>query len=297
MRLLVRYGEIGLKSSSVKATFEQRLMTRLEEKLTYRDIDGDVSESEGRIFADVDEDDAADAALALSRVPGVVSVSPVAVTSLEPAAICETAVDLLAERDVEAFAVDARRAGEHDYTSQDLEEAVGQAVVDELGLDVDLDTPEVTLSVEARYRNAYMYTETVDGVGGLPVSEEDRVAVLMTDRAATVAAFRLMKRGCTVFPVYTGEEPEALEQDMRALRQFDPGVKLTVADEQAEEALATAVALYDCQAAALPHTTDEIGEDVPAVDAELLFPNAGAAEDAVMETYQELLTPAVQPGL
>ncbi|MDY6768658.1 MAG: THUMP domain-containing protein [Candidatus Nanohaloarchaea archaeon] len=292
MLILVRYGEIGLKSSQVKAQFEQRLVERLEQKCSYAGIDGDVRRSEGRIFADVPEEDAADAAIALSRVPGVVSVSPAAQTSLDLDDIGEQALELVADQDAETFAVDARRAGEHDYTSADIEEAVGQRIVDGTGLEVDLDDPDVTVTVEARYTNAYLYTETVDGVGGLPVNEENRVAVLMEDRSSTVAAFLLMKRGCTVFPVYTGGDSERLETEMATLRQFDPDVKLTVMQgEEPAAALDRACDLYDCAAAAVARTADELGEE-PAVAAELLLPTAGMSEEKVMERYRAIAAPS-----
>ncbi|MDY6774207.1 MAG: THUMP domain-containing protein [Candidatus Nanohaloarchaea archaeon] len=287
MFLLIRYGEIGLKSSQVKSRFEERLEKRLEEKLSYRGIEGEILESEGRIFAEVEEQDAADASLALSRVPGVVSVSPAVRTTLELDDIAERAVEMLEEREVGSFAIDARRAGEHDYTSEDLEEEVGQAVVDSLGLEVDLDEPDVTVHIEARYRNSYLYTETVDGVGGLPVNEEDRVAVLMEDRASTVAAFLLMKRGCRVFPVYTGEEPKGLEEEMEVLHQFDPGVKLTVMKGEEEEVLEQVSDLYECQAVAVSAVSDEL-EELPETEKELLLPNSGFSEEEVMEKYREL---------
>ncbi len=288
MLILIRYGEIGLKSAQVKKRFEQRLVQRLEGKLSHVRIEGEVFESEGRIFADVPEDGAADAAVALSRVPGVVSVSPVVTTSLELDDIGEEALELVADRDADTFAVDARRAGEHDYTSSDIEEVVGQRIVDATGLGVDLDSPDVTVHVEARYTNAYLYTETVDGVGGLPVDEENRVAVLMEDRTSTVAAFLLMKRGCTVFPVYTGSDSERIEPEMATLRQFDPDVKLTVLKGAGDgEALDRACDLYDCAAAAIGHTGDELGQE-PDTDAELLLPTTGMGEEEVLETYREI---------
>lgn len=296
MLILVRYGEIGLKSPQVKGKFEERLKKRLEEKLSYRGIEGEILQSEGRIFAEVGEGDAADATIAISRVPGVVSASPVSGTTLELDQMCEKAVEMLEDLDAESFAVDARRAGEHDYTSKDIEEEVGQAVVDSLGLDVELEEPDVTVHIEARYKKSYLYTEVVEGVGGLPVSEDDRVAVLMEDRASTVAAFRLMKRGCKVFPVYTGVEEEELGPEIEALRQFDPGVKLTVMEgKEAGKALKQVSRIYECQAAAVPNVSDEL-EELPETEEELLLPNSGSSEEEIMEVYRGILpVPAGDP--
>lgn len=289
MRLLVRYGEIGVKSSPVKKKFKQRLMERLAEKLSYRGIDGDVVEQERRIFVEVEDEEAADVSIHLSRVPGVVSVSPVVMASLDLEDITEKAVELMSGVEG-SFAVDARRAGEHEYTSKEIEDPVGERIVEELGLAVDLDDPGKTVSVEARYMNAYLYTETVDGIGGLPVNRDNRVAVLMEDRVSTVAAFLLMKRGCTVFPVYTGSDSSAVEPEMDLLQRFDPEVKLTVMDGSGVDALADAADLYGCQAVAVARTADEIWDgDIPESNQEILFPTAGMSEDEALERYSELI--------
>lgn len=295
MKILVRYGEIGLKSSQVQSGFEQQLRRNLQHRLDATDIDGHILESDGRIFADVPEEDAADATLALSMVPGVVSVSPVAECGLDMVDIIETGVSVFEDEfgtgaDAATFAVDARRAGDHDYTSKDIENELGQAIVDAFDVAVDLDAPDITVSVEARYTTAYLYTRKIAGIGGLPVNDDNRVAVLMTDRASTVAAFLLMKRGCTVYPVYTGHDPDALDRDMDILRQFDPDVKLTVLKgEDGEDALQQVCDLYDIDAVALSYTADEIdGVETPDIPVEALYPVCGMDQDTVLTTYGDI---------
>ncbi|MDY6766350.1 MAG: THUMP domain-containing protein [Candidatus Nanohaloarchaea archaeon] len=287
MLLLVRYGEIGVKSTPVRRRFEDRLIERLDEVLAFHGLDGAVSREEGRIFVDVADDVAADAAVAAAQTPGVVSVSPVRRTGLDLDAIAATAVELLEDRDVPSFAIDARRAGDHDYTSEEVEETVGAAVQDELELAVDLEDPAATVRVEARYKYAYLSTTTVDGVGGLPVNRDARVAVLMTDRASTVAAFLLMKRGCSVYPVYTGEETDAVRKEIAVLRQYDPAVKLTVRGEDPARALDTVCDLYKCGAAAAPATAGELGDGLD-LGREVLYPNAGLSEEEVLDRYAEI---------
>ncbi len=292
MLILVRYGEIGLKSAQVQTGFVTRLRRNLQKKLDATNIDGHILEREDRIFAEVSGDDAADAALALSRVPGVVSVSPVVESTLSMDTMIETGTSVFADEyrdrdDNPSFAVNARRAGEHDYTSKDIENKLGQAIVDEYNTPVNLDTPDITVYVEARYKNAYIYTRRINGIGGLPVNAETPVAVLMTDRAATVAAYLLMKRGCTVYPVYTGHDPDNLEQDMAILRQFDPHVKLTVMKGTDDmKALEQVCDLYDINAIAFSHTADEIDSvERPAIDAAILYPVCGMHHAEVLDTY------------
>jgi thiamine biosynthesis protein ThiI len=295
MKLLVRYDEIGLKSSQVRAEYERHLRRNLQHKLDATDLDGHILERDDRIFAEVEEERAAGAALVLSQVPGVVSVSPVVECSLDMEDIVATGVSVFddeysTDSEADTFAVNARRAGDHDYTSQDIQDRLGAAINEGYDVTVELDDPDITVTVEARYTATYIYTRLVEGVGGLPVNEDNRVAVLMRDRAATVAAFLLMKRGCTVYPVYTGHDPEALERDMDILRQFDPDVKLTVlkgADDRS--ALEQVCDLYDIAAAAIPYTAEEIDTvEPPYIDAELLFPVCGMDQEEVLSLYGEI---------
>lgn len=290
MRILVRYGEIGVKSRQVQRSFLDRLQQNLQDALDAASLTGEVFEDEDRIFADVPEEDVPDAVITLSHIPGVVSVSPVVTTSTDFDDIITTLVELAEGADAETFAVEARRAGDHhDYRSQEIKEEAGDRIRDATGMTVDLDDPDLTVAVEARYQNAYCYTETVEGVGGLPVGDENRVAVLMEDRAATVAAYRLMKRGCRVFPVYTGQEADQLAEEMETLRQYDPHVKLTVLKkEEPPEALTRVCGLYDCDAVAFGTTSDDLDAAVPEHEHEVLLPNSGYTTEEVLETYARI---------
>lgn len=293
MLLLIKYGEIGLKSSQVQPKFEQQLEDNLSRALDAHDITHDIVEHDDRIFADVDEDAAADTALILSRVPGVVAVLPVEQCDPTHSDIVETTISILDGMDLpDTFAVRARRAGEqHDFTSSDLEEAVGQAIVDAYDLDVDLDDPDLTVTIEARYTSAYIATDSVVGVGGLPIADDQHVVVIMEDRASTVAAYRLMKRGCTVHLLYTGQEAEKLEDDIETLRQYDPRVKLTVMkDASLPDALDTFTGIVDCAVVAFGDTVD----DLPDVDRSdlpytVLQPNSGDTTEEVLDVYGDIM--------
>lgn len=296
MKILIRYGEIGLKSAQVQTKFRKQLRRNLDHKLKAKDIEGHILETEGRIFAEVEEDDVSDAVIALSTVPGVVSVSPVVTTGLTMDEIEEAALDVLGselatqEEDDAAFAVRARRAGEHEFSSKDIENKVGQAIVDKYNLDVDLDNPDVTVSIEARYKNAYVSTQKIMGIGGLPVTDRNKVVVLMEDRASTVAAYSLMKRGSKVYPLYTGHEAENLEEDMNILRQFDPDVKLTVMKgKDTTAALEDACSLFEAEAVAFGTTAAELDDiELPDVEAEILLPNCGFDQEAILDQYGEI---------
>src|SRR5690606_13241776 len=108
------------------------------------------------------------------RVFGISSYSPVdAVIPAELDRIVETGRELYRDRvHGRSYAVRARRSGRHAFSSQDIQVRLG-AALNESGR-VDLTSPEVTVHVEVRDREAFLFSERLGGPGGLPVGVEGR---------------------------------------------------------------------------------------------------------------------------
>jgi thiamine biosynthesis protein ThiI len=174
--------------------------------------------------------DLAAAADRLTRVFGIVSVSPVARVPVDDLdALVEEAVSY--SRHVlepgQSFAIRARRTGTHPFTSMDLAKAAGAAVMDAFSakLTVDLGSPDVDLEVEVRGSVAYLYHQRVPAVGGMPPGSQGKVVCPVQTTEDAVAAWLLMRRGCApVLLVPEGDE-EALELTER-LRQWDPSAQV-----------------------------------------------------------------------
>jgi thiamine biosynthesis protein ThiI len=199
--LLVRYGEIGLKSERVRRRFEAALVADIKHKHATASVPCIVSSGRGRIF--VDSNDWRRSCEILSRTFGVVSFSPTTrvssdleVLSKEVAGFAEP---LMFEK--ASFAIRARRSGSHPYTSQTVCEKVGAAVLSankDRGVKVDLDEPDIELFVEVRGRDAYLFSSILPGPGGMPKSTQGRVLAMLSSERGIAAAWLLMKRGCTV---------------------------------------------------------------------------------------------------
>jgi thiamine biosynthesis protein ThiI len=133
----------------------------------------------------------------LPRVFGLSSLSPI---DRIVEARLDAIVDAGAELYVEVvrgrtFAVRARRAGAHDFGSQDIQIELGNRLV-EASAGVDLDDPEVEVFVEVRDDRAFLFGRRIPGAGGLPLGVEGRaVALLSGGYDSAVAAWLLLKRG------------------------------------------------------------------------------------------------------
>jgi len=230
--ILVRYAEMGLKSRAVRKRFESILIDNLMSALAAEGLEGLVTTEQGRIF--VEAGDRAKAARALARVFGVASISPVRCCSNDmaemKAVIAEFSLPLLSRE--QSFAVRARRAGKHPYTSVDLGRELGSAVFlanEPKGIRVDLTDPDVEIFVEVRERKAYIFSSYVPGPGGLPLGSQGKVVALLERERDAVAAWLIMKRGCRVIGL--GDEGSPA---VRTLRAWDPDLKVIPAGEMTE---------------------------------------------------------------
>jgi thiamine biosynthesis protein ThiI len=203
--VVVSYGEVGTKSSTVRAKMERRLREQVAAVLTDRGVDADVERRWSRIVVWTDAVEAAAAACGV--VPGVVSARPARVCAPTLDAVTETLAEAAAAHsDGATFAVRARRAGPRDahaFGSRDVERAGGRAVGETTGATVDLDDPDVTYHVEVRESEAFVSSDVVSGPGGLPLGTQGRAVALVSGGIdSPVAAWQLMRRGCLVAPVY-----------------------------------------------------------------------------------------------
>jgi thiamine biosynthesis protein ThiI len=205
--ILVRYGELALKSERVRRGFERRLIGNIRAAL--EGIAHGLKRERGRIFVETSSTEAAIERLV--RVPGVVSVSPALRTSATLEAMTSTALRVAREvlKPGMSFAVRTRRTGEHEFTSRDVDVAVGSAILEEIpGVKVDLSSPSKEISIEVRGKDAYVYTEVLRGPGGLPLSTQGTVVALLSGGMdSPVAAWLMMKRGCRVVLVHLDAKP------------------------------------------------------------------------------------------
>ncbi|MFW9912753.1 MAG: tRNA uracil 4-sulfurtransferase ThiI [Candidatus Thorarchaeota archaeon] len=203
--VLVRYGEIGIKSKQTRRRMENLLIRHIKAALLEAGVDfAKIRREYGRIF--IVTEMTHEASTIASKVFGVVSVSPVVVVDSDLDTILETGLEMARRSFVKGrtFAVGSRRIGTHDYSSQDIREKLGAAILTslpELKLAVDLTSPEQSIYVEVRNQSAYLFTDTIEGVGGMPTGSQGKVVcALSSGLDSPIAAFKVMKRGC--IPVF-----------------------------------------------------------------------------------------------
>ncbi|WP_135606044.1 tRNA uracil 4-sulfurtransferase ThiI [Methanococcoides sp. NM1] len=215
--VIVRYGELALKSPGVRNLYERVLVRNLEAMLKQENISfSRVFREWGRIFIESDDPAAAKAA---ADVFGVVSASSAAKVEADIDVAAKVCADIGADliKDGESFGIRARRSGKDGLSSTDIGRLCGDAVwgrLESLGKTpkVDLSDPDREIFVEMRQNRAYVFTDIVKGVGGLPLGTQGKMIVLMSGGIdSPVAAWLMMRRGVKIIPVYANNEPFAEE--------------------------------------------------------------------------------------
>ncbi len=213
---LLRYGEIGTKSPRVRSHFEDILMQNIE-RIFLSKSEEVITEKRGRgrIFAYTKKENS----YLFSRVFGLVSYSLAEEVSSDLKDIGEKG-KIFADQISGTFAVRARRVGEHDYNSQDVEREIGSVILKEdPDLTVDLEDPEHEFHVEIRHSNAYVFTKICKGPGGLPLSSQGKVAAYVESKNDFVATWLMMKRGTRPYVYHPGSKW------IKKLARWDPNLK------------------------------------------------------------------------
>jgi thiamine biosynthesis protein ThiI len=242
--IVVRYGEIGLKSGQVRVRMVSQLRQNVAAVLADRGFQTEIEQAHSGLYIHTD-DQVESVTDAITDVFGVVSASPA--TRVEPTmeAICagiEPVAD--AHYDSGTFAVRANRAGPasaHPFPSTDIERQGGSAVweiAERNGVDpaVDLDDPGLTVSVDCREDDAFIFLDKQAGPGGLPVgTQEPLVALVSGGIDSPVAAWDAMKRGCPIYPLYIDlgeyggvDHRLRAEETARTLGSYAPNFDMTL---------------------------------------------------------------------
>jgi thiamine biosynthesis protein ThiI len=215
--LLCRYGELFLKGGN-RNRFESMLVNNVRSALAGVP-EARIESPHGRILVRVPPAHVEEAAARVERVFGLVSLSVARVVAADEAAIGAAAVAearAFIERTPRApalgppsFRVDASRADKSfPMTSIEIGSRIGARVVADLGLPVDLHTAALHIGVEVTSRGAFVWANTRQAPGGLPVGVSGRALLLLSGGIdSPVAGWLAAKRGLALDAIYFHSPP------------------------------------------------------------------------------------------
>ena len=206
--IVIHYQELALKGKN-RPWFISRLVRNLRRALSDLDI-VDVRVLMGRIEVRLGPHCSREAAGdRIRRTFGIANFSYARRTALDLDVIAREILEDLEATDCRTFRVSARRADKRfPMTSPQVEREVGGRIKAARGWMVDLDDAELTVHLELLANEAFYFFGKEHGAGGLPTGTAGRVTCLMSGGIdSPVAAYRMMKRGCTVTFVHFHSYP------------------------------------------------------------------------------------------
>ena len=215
---IVRCGEVALKGMN-KPYFERMLAERIRKLL--KKFDGvSVYRHEGLIFVRADRSLDKQAIIReISKVFGVASISPAVECESNMEAIGAAAVEymleVIEERGVKTFKVEAKRADKNfPVKSPEIGRRIGAAVLKGCKvLRVDVHNPDCRLFVDVRHDKTYIYQDKIPGFGGLPLGTNGKGMTLLSGGIdSPVATWMMAKRGMLIEAVHFHSYPYTSER-------------------------------------------------------------------------------------
>jgi len=157
---------------------------------------------------------------AVANTFGIVSVSPAVKIKSEPKVI----LDYLRTLKIDGtFKVEVNRANkDFPHKSPEFAAIAGGAI----DAKVDVHNPQTVVSIDIR-ENTYVYSEVIEGVGGLPVGTAGRALVMLSGGIdSPVAAFLAARRGLGVDFVHFYTPPYTSEFALEKIRDLAKKLKV-----------------------------------------------------------------------
>jgi thiamine biosynthesis protein ThiI len=232
--ILVHYSEIGLKGGN-RDFFEKKLVSNIKTALS--DFKPFVKRLSGRIMV-IHEGDESKIEERLRKVPGIASFS-FALEAGRDMDEMKKALDVLAsgkrKEKIKTFAVSCVRSDKgFGHTSKEMNEIFGDYLRKKYKWKVNLSNPESTFFVEVTQKQAFVHTEKINGIGGLPVTSGGKLVSLLSGGIdSPVAAREMFKRGCSIvfvhFHNWTSQKDvvkDKVERIVKVLSGYQPKTRL-----------------------------------------------------------------------
>lgn len=218
---IIKYGELWLKSEYVRKSFAKRLAENIRRMLKARKIVFKLERSRDMLILETENSKASEV---LERVFGISWFAKAKETksgmkSIEKASL--TFARKIGKK--QSFAVRASRSDKStEFSSKDIENEIGKKIRRK----VDLTNPDFVIFVEVK-KKAYVYSEKIRGLGGMPAGVSGKVLSLISGGIdSPVASWMLMKRGCSVDFVHFYSDRKSVKKArnlVSRLREYSPG--------------------------------------------------------------------------
>ncbi|MDE7100502.1 MAG: tRNA 4-thiouridine(8) synthase ThiI, partial [Anaeroplasmataceae bacterium] len=208
-QILVRFGDLTLKGRNQKE-FLRRLYALMALKM--KGLNVTIENTHDRIYIYLNDTKAEDVIDRLKYVSGISSYSLVVKCSNDIKVIKQTALELMRDlvtKDT-TFKVETKRSNKkYPIHSMDVTKQVaGYVLANHSLLHVDVHEPEVTLHLELKNEDCYLYNEEIRAMGGYPVGVAGKGLLMLSGGIdSPVAGYLAMKQGVEIECIHFESTP------------------------------------------------------------------------------------------
>ncbi len=222
MLVIIHYGEIALKGGNRKS-FEEKLVDNIKKSLKANGVVFNYAKRiSGRILVETQKENKKEIKSSLQKVFGIIYFVFAQQSHQDIESIKNKAIEILKTENFESFKVITKRGNKKfSLNSQQINEQVGEAILEESGIRVDLHNPDIILYIEITEKFAFLYTKKFAGCGGLPLGVSSKAVSLISGGIdSPVASYLMMKRGVENIFVHFYSTQQGYEQSLEKVRDI-----------------------------------------------------------------------------
>jgi len=234
--VIVRFGEMSTKGKN-KKDFVRGLAKSIRYALKPYEKNYEMIVRHDHIYLNI-LNEITDLIDLLKNISGMYSFSLALKIDQDPDNVVSESLRIFKEEcSGKTFKIRARRIDKsYPYISDDINRMIAAEILKNTEWRVDVHNPDVILDIEIRDDGAYLFTETIKGMGGYPTGTIGKALVMLSGGIdSPVASYLLMRRGIEITCVHYASPPYTnsgvitkLEDILTTLSEYQPRIKLYV---------------------------------------------------------------------
>lgn len=206
--IMIKYGELTTKKENINlfiSTLKKNVTKKLENEkinLTY---------DKSRMFIQCEQNKFEEVKIKLKEVFGIHEfLICYKLETLDLERICQEIIKLTEKREFNTFKVETKRSNKTiEKTSLEISSFIGAQLLKNIKeKTVDVHHPDLTIYVELRSKESYVYFEKEKGLGGYPVGVAGKGILMLSGGIdSPVSGYLAMKRGVKIEAVYFESPP------------------------------------------------------------------------------------------
>lgn len=233
--ILVRFGELSTKGKNI-SDFIKRLGQDIKERLkVFKTLTYQIEHD--HIYIELNDEDFESISSRLKDIPGIGSFSLVKYVEEDLEMIKNECLNIALRTQAKTFKIITKRIDKlFPFHSDEINRIIAGEILRKTNLTVDVRNPELPIHIMIRPGKAYIYSESIKGLGGYPSGIGGKAMMLLSGGIdSPVAAYQMIKRGirleCIHFsaPPYTSENVIIKIRDiLKVLTKYQSSIKLYI---------------------------------------------------------------------